>query len=379
MRANRTDPRVGDQAHVLVLAWRDPKHVEAGGSELYLAEVADRLVAGGVRVTHFSAASADLPRSEIRDGVRYLRRGGHLTVYLWAALMLVLRRFGRITAVLEVQNGMPFFARLFTRLPVVVLVHHVHREQWKIIGPILARLGWFLESKAAVVVNRGTRYVAVSEVTREELIELGVRGPDIAIAWNGPPPVPDFTPMGADPDPHLVVLSRLVPHKQVEHALDTVAELRSDFPGLHLTVVGDGWWRDRLTEYAAARGLGDCVTFAGYVSNERKFEILSSAWVHLLPSVKEGWGLAIIEAALVGVPSVAYWASGGVRDSIMDGVTGLLAAGHRDFIEDTRRLLAEPAWRRELGDKARIRAADFNWQSTTETIAEALRVPLKPW
>ena len=137
----------------MILNWRDPWHPEGGGSELYVHQVVQRLVAGGDRVTVFTAAYENpldengpahpaLPR-DVRDGVTYVRRGGHLTVYLWAALFLLTRRFGHVDRVLEVQNGMPFLATLFTRARVVVLVHHVHREQWPVVGPVLARIGWF--------------------------------------------------------------------------------------------------------------------------------------------------------------------------------------------------------------------------------------------
>ena len=159
-----------------MLNWRDPWHPEAGGSELYVTEVARRLHARGVALTVFSARYPGAAAAETRDGIRYVRRGGHLTVYLWAALLLLTRRLGRHDAVLEVQNGMPFLARLFTRARVVVLVHHVHREQWSILPRALARFGWFMESKVAVRVNRGAPYVAVSEVTRSELVALGSAG-----------------------------------------------------------------------------------------------------------------------------------------------------------------------------------------------------------
>ena len=52
--------------------------------------------------------------------------------------------------------------------------------------------------------------------------------------------------------------------------------------------------------------LDDHVTFLGHVSDRQKYEELSTAWLHLLPSLKEGWGLSIVEAAHVGIPSVAY-------------------------------------------------------------------------
>jgi glycosyltransferase involved in cell wall biosynthesis len=311
----------------------------------------------------------------VRDGIRYVRRGGHLTVYLWAALHLLAGRFGavgRVSRVLEVQNGMPFLSRLFTSAPVCILVHHVHREQWSILGPTLARFGWFMESRVAVRVNHRVPYVAVSEVTRGELVELGVRPQDISIAWNGLPPVPEFDPAPQDPAPHLVVVSRLVPHKRIEHALDVVAALRDKHPGLHLTVLGSGWWDEQLRAHTAELGVDDSVTFLGHVSDRTKFEVLSSAWVHLLPSVKEGWGLSIVEAAHVGVPSVAYRDAGGVCESILDGVTGLLATDAPDLIAQVDRLLCDDDLRRDLGAKARTRSEQFSWDTTATTVAAAL-------
>lgn len=372
MRSTHGGRRSGPR--LLVLNWRDPWHPEGGGSELYVAEVAKRLASSGVEVTVFCASYDGAPAREVRDGIRYLRRGGHLTVYLWSALFLLTRRFGRVDSVLEVQNGMPFLARLFTRARVVVLVHHVHREQWPIVGPVLARIGWFMESRAAVRVNRDTPYVAVSEVTRSELVELGVPAANVTIAWNGMPTVPAFDPQPPTPYPSLVMLVRLVPHKRVEHALQAVARLRDDFPGLHLTVMGSGWWHDQLLEERQTLGLETDVTFLGHVDDRTKFEVLSSSWVHLLPSVKEGWGLSIVEAGHVGCPSIAYEGAGGVREAILDGVTGLLASDLDDLVAKIRQLLTDHQLRTELGAKGRIRAEQLTWETTVTSLAAALRI-----
>lgn len=365
----------GSPRRLLILNWRDTWHPEGGGSEIYVREVARRLRSPSVDVTIFSASYPGAPRSEQREGIRYIRRGGHLTVYLWAALYLWCGRrgpFGRVDRVLEVHNGMPFLARLFTRAPVVVLVHHVHREQWSILGPVLARIGWFFESRVAVRVNRGLPYVAVSEVTRSELVALGVSAQDITIAWNGVQEVPEHHAGPRSVDPEIVVVARLVPHKRVEHAMDAVAALRARHPGLHLTVMGTGWWEEQLLDYRDQHGLQDAVTFLGRVPERTKFEVLSRAWVHLLPSVKEGWGLSIVEAAQVGVPSLAYRDAGGVSESILDGVTGLLAADLPHLVEQVDRLLSEPERRRDLGEKARIRSEQFSWDATAATIASVV-------
>ena len=76
--------------------------------------------------------------------------------------------------------------------------------------------------------------------------------------------------------------------------------------------------------------------------------------MHVLPSIKEGWGLSIIEAARVGVPSVAYRSAGGVQESILDGVTGLLAEDEADLLERVRLLLTDETMRRDMGAKAEV-------------------------
>ena len=368
--------RSSTPTNVVVLNWRDPWHPEGGGSELYVHQIAQQLRDSGQNVTWVTAAYPDAPRDEVVDGIRFIRRGGHLTVYLWVAALLVTgvlkRRLGGIDAVLEVQNGMPFLASWLTRSKVVVLVHHVHREQWNIVGPVLARVGWLLESRVAVRANRGRRYIAVSDMTRRELIGLGVRATDINLAYNGLPPVPAFDAGERAADPTLIVLSRLVPHKQIDHIIAAMPVLAREFPGIRLRVLGDGWWRDELETRAAGLDVADQVEFLGFVSDRTKFEELSRAWVHVLPSVKEGWGLSIVEAGHVGTPSVAYAHAGGVTESILDGVSGLLAQDQDDLTVQISAILRSELLRAELGHKAQVHAGGFTWEAAAATIRAAL-------
>lgn len=361
---------------VVVLNWRDPWHPEGGGSELYVHQVAQQLRDAGRHLTWVTASYPGAARDEVVEGIRFIRRGGHLTVYLWVAWMLLSgslrRRIGGIDGVLEVQNGMPFLATVLTRAQVTVLVHHVHREQWSVVGPLLARVGWFAESRVAVRANRGNRYLAVSDVTRGELVDLGVRASDIALAYNGMPPVPAYDAGERATEPTLVVLSRLVPHKQIDHVIAAMPDLAREFPGLRLRVLGDGWWGEELRRQAAALDLGDRIDFLGHVSDQTKFEELARAWVHVLPSVKEGWGLSIVEAGHAGTPSVAYATAGGVTEAILDGVTGLLAADEADLRSRISTLLRDARLRDELGQKARIRSGEFTWEAAADRVAAAL-------
>lgn len=359
---------------VLLVNWRDTRHPEGGGSERYVERMAEGLVRRGYDVTVQCAEHRNAPADEVVNGVRFRRRGGRLTVYAWA-LLAVAR--SRPDVVVDVQNGVPFFSRLVARCPVLVLVHHVHREQWRaVLGPVLGRFGWFVESRLAPWLYRKCRYVTVSDVTRDELDRLGVAAARTTVVHNGLDPVPR-TRAERDPDPTLVLVGRLVPHKQVEHAIDALARLATRWPKLRLEVVGQGWWLSTLRAHAELRDVQDRVTFHGWVDEQDKHEIIARSWLHVCPSVKEGWGVAIMEASAHGVPSIAYQAAGGVAESIVDGVTGLLAQDFDDFVRKLDRLLRSSALRAEMGATGRARAAEFRWDRSVDAFEEIVRASIR--
>ncbi|WP_149361880.1 glycosyltransferase family 4 protein [Lolliginicoccus suaedae] len=370
---------------VLLLCWRDTSHPLGGGSERYLEEVGAGLAARGARVTLRTARYRGAPRSEVRDGMRISRGGGRLTVYPWALLAIAGARLGigplrgcKPDVIIDTQNGVPFFARLVASAPVVLLVHHCHREQWPVAGRLLARLGWWIESWLSPRLHRRDQYLTVSLPSADELIGLGVAPARIAVARAGadapPPSVPPGTSATRSASPTITVLSRLVPHKQIEDALVVVSRLRETIPGLRLDVIGDGWWQPRLRREVAALRIDDAVTFHGHVDEETKHRLLSRSWLHLMPSRKEGWGLAVIEAAQHGVPTIGYLSSRGLTDSIIDGVTGRLVTDRDELVEVARELLDDDVERALLGEKARARVAEFSWEqcaSSVETVLAA--------
>jgi glycosyltransferase involved in cell wall biosynthesis len=362
----------GVPREVLFLNRRDLTNPEGGGSELFVESVAAGLAAEGALVTFFCADHGRAPRDEIKNGVRYVRRGGRHTVYSRAALLLLLGRLGRRGVVVEVQNGMPFLARLWARRPVVVLVHHVHREQWPVVfGPLTAAFGWWLESWVAPHVNRDCRYIAVSEVTRNELADLGVDPRRTAVVFNGtaPPVATSATPADV---PTVVVLGRVVPHKRVELVLQAVAALREQHPDLRCDIAGDGYWMPQLRAFVAELGLEDTVTIHGWVSEQEKADLLARAWVHAVPSLKEGWGLSVMEAATHGTPSVAFRSAGGLAESVLHGRTGLLVDDEDGLQTALVELISDHDLRRRLGEGARAHAESFTWEATTAAFCSAL-------
>lgn len=363
--------------HVAFFSWRDTRNPEGGGAERYLEKMAAGLVERGCRVTIFCVAFPGGAPEETVDGVRFVRRGTKLSVYALGMWALLRRRLGRVDVVVDVQNGLPFFTPLVTRKPVVVLVHHVHREQWPVVYPgLTGRVGWWIERWLAPRLYRRKQYVAVSRATRAELRELGVTGPRVAVVHNGTEPVVSVDARKS-PHPSICVVGRLVPHKQVEHAVDAVGALLAEFPDLRLRIVGSGWWEAELHAYAAALVERGAVVFEGHVSELRKQEIYEESWLMALPSLKEGWGLVVGEAAAHGTPTVAYASAGGTRESIVDGVSGVLVDTPADLTAALGALLRDEEGRRRLADGALRHSAGFTWGHSqaafAHVVAEAQR------
>ena len=372
-----TAPRV---EAVLLLCWRDTGHPQGGGSETYVQRIGAQLAESGVRVTLRSARYPGAPRREVVDGVHVSRGGGRYLVYIWALLAMALARLGlgplrraRPDVVIDTQNGCPFLARAVFGRKVAVLVHHCHRELWPVAGPVIGRLGWFVESEVSPRVHRRNQYITVSLPSARDLICLGVNPDHIAVVRNGLDEAPASTltvPRSATP--RVAVLSRLVPHKHIEDALDAIAQLRRRMPDLQLDIIGGGWWGQRLAEHAALLGISDAVTFHGHVDDYTKHLVLQRCWIHVLPSCKEGWGLAVTEAAQHGLPTIGYRSSGGLTDSIIDGVTGVLVDDHRELVEGLEQLLTDHVLREQLGAKAQIRSGEFSWRQSADAMRSVL-------
>ena len=104
--------------------------------------------------------------------------------------------------------------------------------------------------------------------------------------------------------------------------------------------------------------------FHGFVDDEVKNALLASAWVNLLPSLKEGWGLAIIEAGALGVPSVAFREASGTTESVLDGGPASWSTTWPDWWRPPRRCWSTRVLRKELGEAAREFAEGFSWEAT---------------
>ena len=149
----------------------------------------------------------------------------------------------------------------------------------------------------------------------------------------------------------IVFLGRLTPLKGGDHLIQAVAMASKRLAGkIQVIICGDG--QPRAEYEAMARSLGVDVVFEGWVSPERREQILNAATLLGLPSLwPEPFGLVGLEAAVYSVPAVAYDV-GGISEWLHDGVNGWLAPGDPPRVEG----LAE-AIEKALSDSARLQEA----------------------
>jgi glycosyltransferase involved in cell wall biosynthesis len=332
---------------VVFLSWQDLSNPLAGGSEV----VVDRLAGGLADRGHEVALLCGGPIAE-RD-YEVVAAGGKFSQYLRAPLAFW-RRFRKVDVVVDVENGVPFFAPLWQRRPVVCLVHHVHTHQWDLyFSPAAAWAGRFLETRGMPSVYRRQRFVAVSASTASHLVDLGIDRDRVRIVEMGCDPVP--TPSPKAREPRFVTVGRLVPNKRVDLLLDLWKRVQPEVGGT-LMIAGDGPELEPLQR----RGIPDA-EFLGRVSEAEKRRLLSEAWVFLQTSVREGWGTAVMEAAASGTPTLAFDVPG-LRDSVVHGSSGLLAQNDEEFIDYWIDLADDSAKRAQLASGARARAATFTWE-----------------
>jgi glycosyltransferase involved in cell wall biosynthesis len=322
-RAPARRPEMADpsraRARVLFVNWRDVENPEAGGAEAFVHEVARRWAEEGHDVTQLVSGFPGAPRNVLIDGVHVRRLGRLRTGSFHALVQRELARLRGFDLVVESINTIPFLTPLWRhRLPPTVsVVHQLAADVWDAELPKpLASLGRRIEL-GLLRLYREARVVAVSDSTYRDLRALGFA--DVSVVRNGRDDPPYLADVPKEASPTFLFVGRLAANKRPDHALKAFTAIRRALPEARLWLVGAGPLERELRDL-----LPDGAELLGRLPRQELYERMARAHCLLVPSVREGWGLVVIEANSVGTPAVGYDIPG-VRDSIRDGSTGLLA------------------------------------------------------
>jgi glycosyltransferase involved in cell wall biosynthesis len=313
---------------VLWLSWKDMRHPLAGGAERVQTELVRRLIADGHEVTLLVGGFPGGTAEETVDGCRVIRVGGRWTVY-WRAWRYYRRHLrGWADLVIDEVNTVPFFAKFYVREHNILLVHMLCRRIWfyEIFFP-LSFVGYLVEP-IYLRMLRDRQVITVSESTKRDLTRYGFNADKIGIISEGieTAPLADPSAVTKFAEPTLLSLGAVRPMKRTLDQVKVFELAKDRLPNLRLKIAGDvsGSYGRRVLAYAAASCFAEDIECLGRVSPEQKFDLMRRSHLLLVTSVKEGWGLTVTEAAGQGTPAVVYNVDG-LRDSVQDGRTGLVA------------------------------------------------------
>lgn len=352
---------------LLIFNWKDPRNPDAGGAEVFTHEVARRWAADGHDVTLFARSFPGAAPEELIDGVQVVRRGGVYSVYGAARRWFVRQGHGRFDAVVDGVNARPFMAPRFVDLPVVALIYQIGDDVWAEEGRFpISVLGRYVFEPMWLRRYRNTPTATISGSTERDLRQHGFRDVTVIPPGVTAPPSP---PMPAkEREPTLLYVGRLVRTKRPDAAIAAHCILRERIPTARLWIVGDGYLRGELERLAGAG-----TTFFGRVDDFTKFDLMQRAHVVLVPGVREGWGLVVLEANSSGTPAVGYRIPGLV-DSIIHERTGLVVeTSPNDLAAGAFRILTDSNMAASMRGEAISFAAGFSWDVTAERLLNLVR------
>lgn len=310
--------------NILILSWRGPGHPSAGGAEQATMMHARGWVRAGHKVILFTSSYMTAKPDEIIDDISIIRRGDqYFGVKIHAFFWYISGNHPKFDLVIDEFHGIPFFTPLYVNTKVIGFIHEVAQKVWSLNSwPMPFRLipaifGKFGEPLVFKLFYRRIPFMTVSRSTKSDLHNFGIR--NVTVIENGISLLKKMPSSRKSKRFIVIFLSALARDKGVEDAMEAFNIMKKKVPNSEFWVVGKGGvgYTDYLHKICPQ------AKFFGFVSENKKFELLAKSHLLLFPSFHEGWGLVILEAASVGTPTVAYNVSG-VRDAIRNNQTGIL-------------------------------------------------------
>lgn len=273
-------------------------------------------------------------------------------------------------------QAFPYFpcfpAKLFSmRGPELFITwHEVWGEYWY---EYLGRKGAFGRIVERAVTRLTDKNIAVSKMTKKDLEGLGVTG--VQVVPNGI----DFERIeqvkAADRESDIVCVGRLVGHKNVDLLIRALGLAAKDIPDIKAVIIGDGPERGRLIALTQELNLTKNIEFTGFLDDyDDALALMKSSKVFASPSIREGFGMAALEANACGLPVVTVrHRMNAVCDLVADN-TGLICEQSADSLAEALKLELSSSVREKMRQQCMENAKGYDWKTIcdlTEKVYEA--------
>ncbi|MDH5689840.1 MAG: glycosyltransferase family 4 protein [Candidatus Bathyarchaeota archaeon] len=344
------------------------------GCERRFLEIGKRLARGGHEVHVFTLRhSGNLPKEELIEGM-LVHRYADSTNYVSP------KRFRSFNGVLKYS-----FATFFRLLAQDFDVYY--SNEWPLLHSLCAKPVasplvqewcevWTNSLKVTLLQKLlkrlGDYHVAVSEFTKQRLLNFLKFDPEeVSLVPNGV----DNSRFYSDPHDkvfgRIIYVGRIVPHKHVEMLVDAFHRVKEKASETELHIVGSG--SSLLSIEEKASGVNDCFVH-GFLPDSRLIDLLKSAWLFILPSEREGSGIAALESMAAGTPVITVNFPNNATKEMIDGMNGLVVSPKAEAIaEATLALLDDENRWLKMSNCACSFAKEYDWELIAKKLEDLLR------
>ena len=231
-----------------------------------------------------------------------------------------------------------------------------------------------LNNRILKVLNNVAKVVANSNYTKNLAIEIGVKEEKIVVINPGIEPAEEPNQKILEKvesllkikSPRLITISRFDKRKNHEKVIMAIRNLKQIYPNIVYICIGHGDEEENIKKLVKELDLSSQVMFFKDISNDLKKSLLAKSDIFIMPSIihkssVEGFGIAYLEAAQYGVPSIGG-KDGGASDAINHDKTGMICDGNNlDDIYSTLNTMIENKRYLELGKNAKENVSKFYW------------------
>ncbi len=352
---------------ILILNWRDIKNPKKGGAEIVTLEHAVAWVQAGHNVTWFSAAFPHCLPNEIIKEIHFVRRGNGLSVYLHAMIYYFYNSFD---VVVDEIHGFPFCTPLYVKKSkILAFVNEVADTIWDYmyvfpinkLGKIIVKLLFRFYLHISIMTG--------SESTKKDLMRFGIQQDMIHVVRHGLRANILSTLPRKENIPTFLFVSRIVPMKGIEEVIKSFALIYTVEKDVQLWIAGTGEnnYIRELKKMIENYDIQKSVKFYLHPSDSEKFSLMKKAHILLHASIKEGWGLVVVEAASQATPSIVYNVSG-LNESVKNGITGdvLLENTPKDMAEKAISLIHDTDRYKRYQKNCLQWANSLKWEDSTK-------------
>ena len=245
--------------------------------------------------------------------------------------------------------------------------------------------GSSLNKRVVKVLNNVEVVIANSEYTKNLAVNNGVNNEKVKVINPGVNPAKELNKNSLEKvesllkvkTPRLITVSRFDKRKNHEKVIMALRNLKQKYPDIVYICIGYGDEEQNLKKIVQELNLSAQVMFFKNISDDLKNALVAKSNIFVMPSIihktsVEGFGIAYIEAAQYGVPSLGG-KDGGATDAIQHDKTGLICDGNDlENIYSSLNMMIENKKYLELGKNAKKLASKFNWSNTIEDYKKIL-------